>query len=285
MQMAAGFTPEPPVRRPVIHAAGGPDKASRGQGKKSGGANSSTIVADQVRTVKADDLNVLGVIDVGGTSVKVLATGQGEPRSFPSGRQMKPEQMVSVANQIAKGWKYDVVSIGYPGLVLQGSPAMQPHNLAPGWVGFNFKSAFQCPVKIINDAAMQALGSYKGSGLLLMGLGTGLGSALVQEGHVIPMELAHLSYKSGTYEDYVGLRGLRRLGEKKWQAHVAYCVARLVDALHPEDVVLGGGNVKRLKELPPGCRAGDNANAFLGGFRLWNLEAVDERYGQSGTQG
>ncbi len=214
-------------------------------------------------------MNVL-VVDVGGTSVKVLATGQDEPRRFSSGRKLKPEEMVYQVKQIARGWKYDVVSMGYPGLVRQGAPALEPHNLGRSWVGFDFKSAFGQPVKIINDAAMQALGSYKGGLLLFLGLGTGLGSALVQEGTVVPMELAHLSYKEGTYEDYVGVRGLKRLGKKEWQRHVAFGVTRLTDAIHPDDVVLGGGNVRKLKELPSGCRAGDNANAFLGGFRLWD---------------
>jgi polyphosphate glucokinase len=214
-------------------------------------------------------MNVL-VVDVGGTSVKVLATGQDEPRKFLSGRAMNPRQMVSGVKEIAKDWKYDAVSIGYPGLVRRGKPAKEPHNLAPAWVGFEFKSAFGRPVKILNDAAMQALGSYRDGLLLFLGLGTGLGSALVQDGLVVPMELAHLSYKDGTYEDYVGLRGLKRMGKKKWERHVAYGVARLIDALHPDDVVLGGGNAKKLKELPSGCRAGDNANAFVGGFRLWN---------------
>jgi len=214
-------------------------------------------------------MNVL-VVDVGGTNVKVLATGQDEPRRFPSGPTLKPEQMVSGVKQIARDWKYDVVSIGYPGLVLRGRPAAEPHNLGHAWVGFEFKSAFGRPVKIVNDAAMQALGSYKGGLLLFLGLGTGLGSALVHEGMVVPMELGHLSYKKGTYEDYVGLRGLKRLGKKEWRRHVAYVVARLIDALHPDDAVLGGGNAKKLKELPAGCRAGDNANAFLGGFRLWH---------------
>jgi polyphosphate glucokinase len=214
-------------------------------------------------------MNVL-VVDVGGTSVKVLATGQDEPRKSLSGRAMNPKQMVSGVKEIAKDWKYDAVSIGYPGLVRRGKPAKEPHNLAPAWVGFEFKSAFGRPVKILNDAAMQALGSYRDGLLLFLGLGTGLGSALVQDGLVVPMELAHLSYKDGTYEDYVGLRGLKRMGKKKWERHVAYGVARLIDALHPDDVVLGGGNAKKLKELPSGCRAGDNANAFVGGFRLWN---------------
>jgi polyphosphate glucokinase len=209
------------------------------------------------------------VVDVGGTTVKVLATGQKEPRTLPSGPEMRPQQMVSGVKKLASDWEYDVVSIGYPGLVLKGKPADEPHNLGRAWVGFNFKSAFRCPVKIINDAAMQALGSYTSGLMLFLGLGTGLGSAIVAEGIMVPMELAHLSFKNGTYEDYVGLRGLKRFGKKKWERYVAYGVARLVDALHPDDVVLGGGNSKKLKHLPPGCRRGDNANAFLGGFRLW----------------
>jgi predicted NBD/HSP70 family sugar kinase len=215
-------------------------------------------------------------VDVGGTNVKVLATGQTEPRKFPSGPKMTAKQMVSGVKQITRDWKYDVVSIGYPGLVFRGRPAVEPHNLGRGWVGFKFEAAFGRPVKIINDAAMQALGSYKSGTLLFLGLGTGLGSALVVEGNVVPMELGHLSYKKGTYEDYVGIRGLKRLGKKKWARHVEFGVARLIDALHPDDVVLGGGNAKKLKKLPTGCRKGDNANAFVGGFRLWN-EAADGR--------
>jgi polyphosphate glucokinase len=213
-------------------------------------------------------MNVLA-IDVGGTNVKVLATGQKEPRKFPSGPKMTPKQMVSGVKKIASDWKYDVVSIGYPGLVLKGKPAAEPHNLGKAWVGFNFKSAFGCPVKIINDAAMQALGSYKSGVMLFLGLGTGLGSAVVAEGIVVPMELGHLSFKRGTYEDYVGLRGLKSLGKKKWEHYVEFGVARVIAAFHPDDVVLGGGNAKRLKKLPPGCRRGDNDNAFLGAFRLW----------------
>jgi polyphosphate glucokinase len=208
-------------------------------------------------------------VDVGGTTVKVLATGQKEARKFPSGPKMTPQQMVSCVKKLASDWDYDVVSIGYPGLVLNGKPAAEPHNLGRAWVGFSFKSAFRCPVKIINDAAMQALGSYNSGLMLFLGLGTGLGSAIVAQGIMVPVELAHLSFKNGTYEDYVGLRGLKRFGKKKWERYVAYGVARLVDALHPDDVVLGGGNSKKLKHLPPGCRRGDNANAFLGGFRLW----------------
>lgn len=216
-------------------------------------------------------------VDVGGTHVKILATGQTEPRKFVSGPKMTAKQMVSGVKQIAKGWEYDVVSIGYPGPVRRDRPIVEPNNLGRGWVGFNFKAAFGRPVKLINDAAMQALGSYKGGTLLFLGLGTGLGSALVVEGTVVPMELGHLSYKKGTYEDYVGLRGLKRLGKKKWARHVAFGVARLIDALYPDDVVLGGGNAKKLNKLPRGCRKGDNANAFLGGFRLWDEPANRRR--------
>jgi predicted NBD/HSP70 family sugar kinase len=213
-------------------------------------------------------MNVL-VIDVGGTHVKILATGQTEPRNFPSGPAMTPAAMVAGVKQLAGDWKYEAVSIGYPGVVIRGEIKAEPFNLAPGWVGFDFQSAFGRPVKIINDAAMQALGSYQGGLLLFLGLGTGLGSALIADGVIVPMELAHLPYKKATYEDYLGIRGLERLGKKKWQRHVAYVVARLIAVLYPEDVVLGGGNVKKLKEIPPGCRLGDNANAFIGGFRLW----------------
>ena len=213
-------------------------------------------------------MNVL-VVDVGGHSVKILATGQSEPRKFPSGPTLTAQQMVSGVKTLAGEWKHDVVSIGYPGPLLQGRPVAEPYNLSPGWVAFNYEAAFGCPVKIVNDAAMQALGSYKGGKMLFLGLGTGLGSALVVDGIVEPMELGHLPYKKGTFEDYVGIRGLDRLGKKKWRQHVADVVARLIAALEPDDVVLGGGNVKKLKELPPHCRAGDNGNAFLGGFRLW----------------
>ena len=213
-------------------------------------------------------MNIL-VVDVGGTNVKILATGHEEPRRFPSGPTLAAEQMVAGVIELAGDWQYDVVSIGYPGFVMRGRPIAEPHNLAPGWVGFDFQTAFGCPVKIINDAAMQALGSYKGGKMLFLGLGTGLGAAMVVDDIVEPMELAHLPYRKGTFEDYVGKRGLDRKGKKKWRKHVADVVAKLVAALEPDDVVLGGGNVKNLKELPPGCRAGENANAFLGGFRLW----------------
>jgi polyphosphate glucokinase len=216
-------------------------------------------------------MNVL-VVDVGGTHVKILATGQEERREFPSGPELTAEQMVRGVKELAGDWKYDAVSIGYPGPVLHNRPVAEPHNLAPGWIGFDYRAAFGCPVKVINDAAMQALGSYKGGKMLFLGLGTGLGSAMVLDGIVEPMELARLPYKKGTYEDYVGIRGFDRLGKKKWRQYVADVVALLIAALEPDDVVLGGGNVKKLKELSPGCRAGDNANAFLGEFRLWEKE-------------
>ncbi len=218
-------------------------------------------------------MNVL-VIDVGGTHVKILATGQKEQRKFDSGPTLTPQKMVAGVKQLAADWKYDVVSIGYPGPVLHGKPVAEPHNLAPGWVAFDFRAAFGCPVKLVNDAAMQALGSYKGGKLLFIGLGTGLGTTMIVDGIVEPMELGHLPYKKATYEDYVGQRGLEKHGVHKWRHHVADVVKLLVAALEPDDVVLGGGNVKQLKEMPPGCRAGDNANAFAGGFRLWQDAAT-----------
>ena len=214
-------------------------------------------------------MNIL-VIDVGGTHVKILATGQDTPREFDSGPTMTPGLMVTGVVQAAKGWTYDVVSIGYPGPVLRGKPVSEPHNLGPGWVGFDFEAALGHPVRVVNDSAMQAIGSDAGGKMLFLGLGTGLGSAMIVDGVVEAMELGHLPYRKRTYEDYVGERGLKRLGLKKWRRYVVDVVARLTAALEPDYIVLGGGNVHHLKTLPPGCRAGDNANAFLGGFRLWD---------------
>jgi polyphosphate glucokinase len=229
-------------------------------------------------------MNVL-VIDIGGTGVKLLATGQDTPRKFPSGPDLTPAQMVEGVVQVAAGWDYEALSIGYPGPVLNGRPLSDPVNLGPGWVGFDFAAAFGHPVKVVNDAAMQALGSYEGGRMLFLGLGTGLGSSMIVDGLIEPMELAHLPYRKATFEDYVGIRGLKRLGKKKWRRAVFDVVARLTAAIEPDYMVLGGGNVKKLKELPPNCRTGDNANAFLGGFRLW--ESADQPplapSGQRGT--
>jgi polyphosphate glucokinase len=209
------------------------------------------------------------VVDVGGTSVKILASGQRQRRQFRSGSQLTPAHLVSVVKDLAADWTYDVVSIGVPCPVLGGRPIAEPHNLGPGWVGFDFARAFGRPVKVVNDAAMQALGSYQGGKMLFLGLGTGLGTAMVVDGIVAPMEIGHLPYKKATYEEYVGRDGLEYYGKKKWRLYVADVVARLIDALQPDDTVIGGGNVSRLKVLPPNCRAGENANAFRGGFRLW----------------
>jgi len=216
-------------------------------------------------------MNIL-VIDVGGTHVKVLATGQEQPRAFVSGPGLTPKRMVLRVRKLVSDWKYDAVSIGFPGPVLRNRPIAEPWNLGKGWIGFNFEAAFRRPVKVINDAAMQALGSYKRGKMLFLGLGTGLGSTVIDNGIVEPMELGHLPYKKSTFEDYVGVRGLEKYGKKKWRRYVADVVERLTAALEPEDVVLGGGNVHKLKKLPPGCRAGENANAFRGGFRLWQKE-------------
>jgi polyphosphate glucokinase len=214
------------------------------------------------------------VIDVGGTSVKILATGHSQSRSFRSGPTLTPTQMVSRVKRLAADWIYEVVSIGYPGPVLGGRPVAEPRNLGRGWVGFDFARAFDRPVKVVNDAAMQALGSYTGGKMLFLGLGTGLGTAMIVEGIVAPMELGHLPYKKGTYEYYIGRAGLERNGEKKWQRHVADVVGRLIAALHPDITVIGGGNVTKLRVLPAHCCQGENANAFSGGFRLWAKDSV-----------
>lgn len=210
------------------------------------------------------------VVDVGGSNVKILASGQSEPRRFESGPAMDAAAMVAGVKQLARGWAFDAVAIGYPGAVKDNQPVKEPHNLGAGWVGFDYTAAFGKPVKIINDAAMQALGSYAGSKLLFLGLGTGLGTTMVVDGGVLlPMELAHLPYRGRTFEDHVGERALERLGKKKWRKRVEDVIARLRAALLPDDIVIGGGNVRHLDPLPAGCRAGDNANAFAGGFRLW----------------
>ena len=214
-------------------------------------------------------VNILA-IDVGGTHVKVLATGRRKPLEIPSGPKMTAREMVRQVREGTTGWRYSVVSIGYPGPVLHGKPVSEPANLGGGWVGFDFAKAFGCRVRLINDAAMQALGSYKGGRMLFLGLGTGLGSALIIDGKLEPMELAHLPYKTGqTYEDRVGKAALKRFGKKRWRRNVDDVVVRLKAALEPDDVVIGGGNAKLLKALPKGARLGANSNAFVGGYRLW----------------
>jgi polyphosphate glucokinase len=217
-------------------------------------------------------MNIL-VVDIGGTHVKLLASGQDAMRRFDSSPKLTPKRMVSNVLALADGWAFDAVSIGYPGPVLGGKPLLEPHNLAPGWVGFDFAAAFGKPVKLINDAAMQALGGYTGGKLLFLGLGTGLGTAMIVDGTVEPMELAHLPYKKATFEDYVGQRGLDRHGKKKWADYVFDTVERLSAALEPDEVILGGGNALKLPKLPKGVRLGENANAFKGGFKLWEVAA------------
>jgi polyphosphate glucokinase len=212
------------------------------------------------------------VIDIGGTHVKMLATGQKVRRDFDSGPGLTPKRMMEGIQKLVGDWHYDAVTIGFPGPVLHNRPTKEPWNLGKGWAGFHFESVFQCPVKVINDAAMQALGSYQRGKMLFLGLGTGLGSAMVVEGTVVPMELGHLPYKKATFEDYVGIRGLEKYGKKKWRKCVADVVRVLGAALVPDEVVLGGGNVHKLEGLPAGCRVGDNNNAFVGGFRLWEPE-------------
>jgi polyphosphate glucokinase len=223
------------------------------------------------------------VIDIGGNSVKMLASGHKMRRSFPSGPKMTPKDMVAEVKKLAADWAYDVVSIGYPGPVFQSRPLAEPRNLGPGWVGFDFARAFARPVKVVNDATMQAIGSYRGGKMLFLGLGTGLGSTMIVDGVIAPMELGHLPFKKGTYEDYVGRAGLERLGKAKWQRHVADVVSRLIAALEPDDTVIGGGNVKKLAALPPQVRAGDNANALRGGFRLWQEREPAQRCHRRGA--
>ncbi|WGZ93144.1 MAG: ROK family protein [Candidatus Thiothrix putei] len=215
-------------------------------------------------------MNIL-VIDIGGTHIKLSHSAHpGARRKFGSGLAMTPQTMLANLKPLTEDWPYEAVSIGYPGAVLGGKPVHDPHNLAAGWVGFDFAGAFGCPLKLVNDAAMQALGNYQGGKLLFLGLGTGLGSALIVDGAIEPLELAHLPYKRGkTFEDYVGVRGLEQRGKHKWRKSVADVVERLRAALEPEEVVLGGGNAKLLEELPEGTRLGDDLAAFTGGFRLW----------------
>ena len=209
-------------------------------------------------------------IDVGGSHVKTRVFGRREMRQFDSGPHLTPRKMVEQVHELTGDWKYDAVSIGYPGVVLHGKVIAEPHNLGPGWVGFDFRKAFGRPTRLMNDAAMQAVGSYEGGRMLFLGLGTGLGSAMIVDGVLAPMELAHLPFKKGrTYEDYVGDRGLRRLGAKKWSRNVKEIVERLSTVLEADYVVIGGGNARKLKRLPKNARLGNNDFAFIGGFRVW----------------
>ena len=212
------------------------------------------------------------VIDVGGSHVKLRLQGQDEVRKFASGSAMTPRKMVDQTLEATADWEYDRATIGYPGPVIDGVIQKEPVNLGGGWMGFDFEEAFERPVKIINDAAMQALGSHEGGRMLFLGLGTGLGTALVYNDVLLPMELGHLPYKKGhSFEEYVGTAALKSLGRRKWQRLVFDVVEVLRGAFLPDYVVLGGGNVKKLEELPPACRMGDNSNAFLGGLRLWGV--------------
>lgn len=209
-------------------------------------------------------------IDIGGSNVKFLLSGETAPRKFPSGPTLTPADMTARVLELTADWTYDKVAIGYPGPVVHGRPLLEPRNLGRGWVGFDFAARLGKPTKVINDAAMQALGSYDGGRMLFLGFGTGLGTTFIVDKTIAPMELAHLPYRKGrTFEDYVGERGLEKLGKKKWERAVHDVTARLKAALVADYVVIGGGNAKKLEELPPGSRLGDNANAFIGGFRLW----------------
>ena len=214
-------------------------------------------------------------IDIGGTHVKTRLSGRREMQEFESGPKMTPREMVKKVHELNPDIQFDVVSIGYPGVVVHGKIMAEPYNLGQGWMAFDFRKAFGCPVHIMNDAAMQALGSYEGGRMLFLGLGTGLGSALIVDDVIAPMELAHLPYKRGrTYEDYVGDRGRRRLGPKKWRRMVVEVVEQLRTALEADYVVLGGGNARKLKKLPKNTRLGNNDFAFLGGFRVWRSAAL-----------
>jgi polyphosphate glucokinase len=208
-------------------------------------------------------------VDVGGSHVKVLLSSGGERRRFDSGPDLTPQELVEGVTALTRDWAYDVISVGVPTPVKKGRIVSEPVHLGRGWVGFDFEAAFGKPTRVVNDAAMQALGSYEGGKMLFLGLGTGLGSAMILDGVLAPMELGHLPFRKATYEDYVGERGLERLGKRRWRKVVAEVVELFVAALEPDYVVLGGGNADKVQELPPNTRLGDNRNAFLGGFRVW----------------
>jgi polyphosphate glucokinase len=209
-------------------------------------------------------------VDVGGSRVKALASNEQERRRFDSGAKLTPQEMVVGVLEITAGWSWDVVSVGIPTPVRGGMPIAEPVNLGEGWVGFDYEQAFGKPAKVVNDAAMQALGSYQGGRMLFLGLGTGLGSALIVDGILEPLELGHLPYREKTFEEYVSARALEKRGKKKWKQAVFDVVERLSSAMQPDYVVIGGGGADELDELPPNARRGDNNDAFIGGFRLWD---------------
>ena len=226
------------------------------------------------RSAAPKDLVVLA-IDLGGSHVKMLLSTGSERRAAVSGTAMSAQKMVEAVKELTADWQYDVIGMGYPGPVANNKPAVEPHNLGAGWKDFDFSAAFGKPVRLVNDAVMQAIGSYKDGNMLFLGLGTGLGSAMIVNHVCLPMELAHLPYKKDeTFEDFVGERGLEKYGKKKWRKSVEKVVAKLQAALLPHEIVIGGGNVEKLDTLPNGCRAGDNENAFLGGFRLWKDKSL-----------
>jgi len=208
-------------------------------------------------------------VDVGGSNVKAVLNGVDERRRFPSGKKLTAEQMVTRVLELTADWTYVGVSVGVPAPVVNNRVLRDPVNLGKGWKGFDLAEAFGRPTKVLNDAAMQALGSYQGGRMLFLGLGTGLGSTMILDGTIAPMEIGHLPFRKATYEDYVGERGRERLGQSRWRKAVFDTVEQLSTVLLPDYVVLGGGNVVHLKKLPPNCRIGHNEDAFLGGFRLW----------------
>jgi polyphosphate glucokinase len=227
--------------------------------------------------IVAKPLKIL-TLDLGGTHVKMRLSGGRATRRFASGKTMTPKKMVIQVLAMCADWRYDVLSIGYPGVVLHGRPVAEPRNLGKGWIGFSFAKAFGKPVRIVNDAVLQALGSYRKGRMLFLGLGTGLGSALIIDGVVEPTELAHLPYKRGrTYEEYVGEQGRKSFGGKKWRKAVTDVIERLGKALEVDEVVVGGGNARRLKRLPKATRRVTNSNAFVGGVRLWQAQKHPRR--------
>jgi predicted NBD/HSP70 family sugar kinase len=242
-------------------AAAGRKRAPSGRSRNGGAAE------------KRPPLRAL-MIDVGGTNIKVLCSGETEPRRIPSGKEMTASGMVEAVQKITRDWKYEVVSIGYPGPVGNHGPRSEPGNLGSGWVGFDYAAAFGCPVRILNDAAMQALGSYEGGRMLFLGLGTGLGSALIAENVIIPLELGRIRVGNRTLGDQLGRKGLKDLGKSKWRGLLEAALQSFAEAFMVDYIVIGGGNAKHVKEPPPGVRLGHNHTAFRGGIRLWTMEDV-----------